>query len=109
MKPIKTVASMRTMKQMRQFHSHKGWITVGGKEFHYKSQWEKNYAKFLQFLKEKNQIQDWEYEPKTFWFENIKRGVRSYLPDFKVINLDGSHYWVEVKGYMDARSKTKIK
>ena len=51
----------------------------------------------------------WEHEPSTFWFENIKRGVRSYLPDFRVWNVDGTHYWVEVKGYMDSKSKTKIK
>lgn len=53
-------------------------------------------------------IKGWEYEPQTFWFEKIKRGTRSYLPDFKVYAEDG-HMWVEVKGYMDAKSKTKIK
>lgn len=60
-------------------------------------------------MKEKGLINDWEHEPKTFWFETIKRGVRSYLPDFKVHNPDGTHYWIEVKGYMDQRSRTKIK
>ena len=63
----------------------------------------------MQFLKERGIIADWLYEPKTFWFNEIKRGVRSYLPDFKVILPDGSHYWAEVKGYMDGKSKTKIK
>lgn len=63
----------------------------------------------MQFLKETCQIKEWEHEPKTFWFEEIRRGVRSYLPDFKVTKNDGKHYWVEVKGYMDSKSKTKIK
>jgi hypothetical protein len=68
-----------------------------------------NFAKYLEFLKGKNQIKEWLFEPQTFWFNAIKRGVRSYMPDFKVIRNDGSHYWVEVKGYMDAKSQTKIK
>lgn len=63
----------------------------------------------MQLLKEKKIIAEWEHEPKTFWFEEIKRGTRSYLPDFKVTCLDGTHYWVEVKGFMDAKSKTKLK
>lgn len=49
------------------------------------------------------------HEPNTFWFEGIKRGVVSYLPDFLVLENDGKSYYVEVKGYMDAKSKTKIK
>jgi hypothetical protein len=60
-------------------------------------------------LKEAEKIKEWEHEPQTFWFETIKRGVRSYLPDFKVTLHDGTHYWVEVKGYMDAKSHTKLK
>src|SRR4051812_46374772 len=48
----------------------------------------------------------WEYEPDTFWFEKIKRGVRSYLPDF--IDMNGTSYH-EVKGWMDPKSVTKIK
>jgi hypothetical protein len=63
----------------------------------------------LQMLLDGLKIRNWEYEPKTFWFEAIKRGVRSYKPDFKVTELDGTHYWIEVKGYLDSKSKTKIK
>jgi hypothetical protein len=54
-------------------------------------------------------IKEWEHEPKTFWFEEIKRGTRSYLPDFKVTYWDGNHEWIEVKGYFDRKSLTKIK
>lgn len=54
-------------------------------------------------------IKTWEHEPQIFWFNEIKRGTRSYLPDFKVTLSDGSHYWVEVKGYFDSKSLTKIK
>ena len=73
-----------------------------------RSGWEANYARYLKWLVSKNQIKCFEYEPDTFWFEEIKRGVRSYLPDFKVTNNDGSIEYHEVKGYMDDKSKTKI-
>ena len=86
-----------------------GWRTIGDKRIYYRSRWEANYGRYLEILKKNGQIKEWEHEPKTFWFENIKRGSVTYLPDFKVTNLDDTHYWVEVKGWMDARSKTKIK
>lgn len=84
------------------------WRDIGGQRKYFRSKWEANYARYLQYLQEGRLIEKWEHEPKTFWFENIKRGVRSYLPDFKVYR-QGLVYWVEVKGYMDAKSATKIK
>jgi hypothetical protein len=87
----------------------KGTITIVDKTFFARSRWEANIGAYLQFLKEKNEIKDWEHEPKTFWFLEIKRGVRSYLPDFFITNNDDSTYYIEVKGYMDAKSKTKLK
>jgi len=89
--------------------STQGWREIGGKRCYFRSRWEANYARTLQFLKEYEKIADWEHEPETFWFEAIKRGVRSYKPDFRITELDGSHRWVEVKGYYDAKSLTKIK
>lgn len=90
-------------------HIQNGWRTIGGIKYYFRSKAEANYCRYLQFLKELGQIKDWVHEPKTFWFLEIKRGVRSYLPDFEVINLDGSHEWHEVKGYYDSKSLTKIK
>jgi hypothetical protein len=86
-----------------------GWRTIGGVEKYYRSRWEANYARYLEWLKQRGNIQSWEHEPETFWFESIKRGCRSYLPDFKVIEKNGETVYHEVKGWMDARSKTKIK
>lgn len=88
---------------------HQGYRMISGQKIYFRSAWEANYARYLEQLKTFNQIQGWEHEPQTFWFEEIKRGVRSYLPDFKVIRLDGTHFWVEVKGYYDSKSLTKIK
>lgn len=79
---------------------------LGGRYF--RSRWESNYARFLNLLVAQKKIGAWEYEPTEFWFDAIKRGTRSYKPDFKVIHLDGSHEWHEVKGWMDPQSKTKL-
>jgi len=86
-----------------------GWEEIGGKRNFYRSSWEVKYARHLQNLKSYKEIKDWLHEPQTFWFDGIRRGVVSYLPDFKVFRNDGTHYWVEVKGFMDAKSATKIK
>lgn len=76
----------------------------------FRSSWEANYARYLNYLISKKIIYKWEFEPDTFWFESIKRGVRSYLPDFKIWDHENSEpYYVEVKGWMDNKSKTKIK
>jgi hypothetical protein len=74
-----------------------------------RSSWEANYARYLNWLIEQNEIAAWEYEPDTFWFHEIKRGTRSYTPDFKVINNDGTVEYHEIKGWMDQKSRTALK
>jgi len=107
--------SNRMSKQIREnppknpySRGKRGVVEIDGRSIFMRSSWEANIASYLQFLKENREIQEWEYEPETFWFEKIKRGVRSYLPDFKITKPDNSTYFIEVKGWMDARSKTKI-
>lgn len=68
---------------------------------YFRSRWEANVARFYNFMKIK-----WEFEPKTFYFKDIKRGCVSYTPDFYLPEEDR---WVEVKGWMDSKSKTKLK
>ena len=86
-----------------------GWREIGGKNKFYRSRWEANYARYLEWMKSNGNISDWAHEPKTFWFDGIKRGSVSYLPDFHVIENSGDEAYHEVKGWMDDRSKTKIK
>ncbi|WP_145270189.1 PDDEXK family nuclease [Tautonia plasticadhaerens] len=86
-----------------------GWREIGGKRNYYRSAWESNYARYLEWLKSLGEIRDWKHEPCTFWFPGIKRGCVSYLPDFLVIERNGEEAYHEVKGWMDARSATKIK
>lgn len=86
------------------------WREVGGRRIYFRSLWEANFGRYLQFLKKNGQIEDWAHEPQTFWFEGIKRGHVSYLPDFSVTLKDKQFpEYYEVKGYMDKGSLTKIK
>jgi len=72
-----------------------------------RSRWEANYARYLQWLEDQGQIVGWDYEPRTFDFP-VKRGIRSYTPDFRVDAADDTYEWHEVKGYMDDRSRVKL-
>lgn len=104
-KPINLKRPIRS----RSFRKQIGWSHVADRKIYFRSSWELKFAKYLQWLKEQKLILEWEHEPQTFWFEKIRRGTRSYLPDFKVFRHDGTHYWVEVKGFFDRKSLTKIK
>lgn len=86
-----------------------GYRTVGGRRLFFRSSWDANYARYLQHQKDQGQILEWEYEPDTFYFRGIKRGCVSYKPDFRVTGTDWITYYIEVKGWMDAKSATKIK
>lgn len=89
--------------------SVQAWREIGGKRCYFRSKLEANYCRYLQFLKECGKIKDWQHEPKTFWFDGIRRGVCSYLPDFRIDKLGGDCEYHETKGYLDAKSKTKLK
>lgn len=85
-----------------------GWVTVGSCKFFARSQWEADYARFLQWQKERHLIISWEHEPQTFWFP-VKRGRTNYTPDFRVIKFAGAQpEYHEVKGWMDQRSRTVL-
>lgn len=86
-----------------------GWHEIGGQRIYFRSHWEVNYAHYLEWLKGLGQIQGWAFEAEVFWFEAVKRGVRSYLPDFQVTENDGRVVYHEIKGWMDDRSATKLK
>ncbi len=87
----------------------RGNYDINGTEMYFRSKWEANYALYLDFLVDHKQIIKWEYESDVFIFEQIKYGTRSYRPDFKLFNLNGSIEYHEIKGYMDSKSRTKLK
>lgn len=97
-----------TQRQYNGPTTKKGWYTSGDRKYYLKSSWELSYAQYLDSELTNGKIVEWEYEPDTFWFDRIKRGVRSYTPDFKVKYLNGEVQYHEVKGYLDSKSKTKL-
>lgn len=102
---IKRVAS----GQMRTKYSRcRGGRRADLGETYFRSAWEANYARFLNWRVTRGDFVRWEYEARTFVFEAIKRGTRAYTPDFKVLKGDGSHEWHEVKGWMDQKSRTRL-
>jgi hypothetical protein len=77
---------------------------------YFRSKHEANFARYLEWLRKRGEIDAWEYEAETFWFEAIRRGIRSYTPDFKVWPSAGrTPYFVEVKSWMDRKSATKLR
>ena len=87
----------------------RGYYNINGVEYFFRSKWEANYALYLNFLIAEGKIKKWEYEKKVFVFDAIKFGIRSYRPDFGIYNIDDTIEYHEIKGYMDAKSKTKLK
>jgi hypothetical protein len=65
-----------------------------------RSNWEANFARILNAYN----IQ-FSFEPVVFSFP-IKKGTKSYTPDFYIDKLSE---WVELKGYLDDKSKIKLK
>lgn len=79
-------------------------------DIHFRSSWEANYARYLNLLVKMKVVEWWDFEKETFWFENIKRGVRSYKPDFRVkYKHDPVLEYVEIKGWVTSKDRTKWK
>lgn len=107
------VARQNGLKALNSINTYsrckRGYYEIPGRgSVYFRSKWEANYALYLQFMVNNGQILSWEYESQTFEFP-VKRGCRFYTPDFLVINPDKSKEYHEVKGWMDKKSKTKIK
>ena len=95
-----------TFPQTKNRRGHGGRrADLGG--LYVRSSWEANWARYLNWMQAQGAIRSWEFEPDTFEFP-VKRGSKFYTPDFKVTDVDGSVFYYEIKGYMDARSATKL-
>lgn len=81
---------------------------IGDKRYLFKSNWELNIAIYLEYLLLMGEIKDWEYEPTRFSFMFNEYGVRTYAPDFLVRQDDGDKL-IELKGWVDEKTKSKIK
>lgn len=104
------VEAMASEKKRGKFGNvQRGWFKIGSKKLFFRSKWEANYALYLNFLKKQGEVKRWAYEDQLFIFEKIQFGTRSYRPDFKVWERDGSVAYHEIKGYMTSKSNTQLK
>lgn len=83
-------------------HINRPTYDFGDRIITFRSNWELNYAFYLEWLVKIKEIKKWEYEPERYRFwrteGNFKYELGSYLPDFRITRLDDSQYIVEVKG-----------
>ena len=87
----------------------RGWYERDGEKICYcKSGWERSYCAYLDWLVSLGEIVSWEYEPVEFEYHEVKRGTRYYIPDFRVMNQDGTHEWHEVKGRWTQKARTQV-
>lgn len=93
----------------REYNATTVQATVGFHDCSFRSKFEHKWAKYLQWLLENNQIEDWEYESRLFFFDGEERGPHKYLPDFKVTENDGTVVWQECKGYHDGATNSKFR
>lgn len=77
---------------------------LGG--YYFRSMWEANYARYLEWMLASGDIESWDYEVRTFEFPERGRNG-NYTPDFLVVDKTGS-VWHEVKGWMDDNSRIRL-
>jgi len=63
----------------------------------------------LDAMKFNSYIKDWSYANDRFQYIDVTGKQRLYLPDFKIIKEDGSHFYVETKGYSTPTDEVKWK
>lgn len=73
-----------------------------GRIITFRSNWEINFAFYLEWMQERGEIKSWEYES-----ERLQWLGGSYLPDFKVWRNDGTYYYAEIKGHPQGIRKFK--
>jgi len=108
--PICSVPGGKDKTAWQEASKNRGKREIGGKVIYFPNRWEANYYRYLLWLKEQEQILDFVYQPKpAFDFSEWHRhGTNSYRVDFKVMEVGGGEKYVEVKGWMDGKSKVKL-
>lgn len=77
-----------------------GWHTVGNKRYYFRSSWEVSVACYLEL-----KGYDWGYEVKRYKLGN----ELTYVPDFFILKNGEITRIIEVKGWLKAKDKLKIK
>lgn len=96
------------MHMKKSFAKGDGGKRVDLDGMYFRSRWEANWARYLNWMKQRGEIKDWKFECKTFEFP-VKRGARFYTPDFQITENNGVTFFQEIKGWMNPLSATKLK
>jgi hypothetical protein len=94
----------------------KQYAVIAGKVWHFDSQYEKNYALYLQYLKEKGEIVDYIKNTTTFPFtekatyviRSVLRFISGYRPDFIVFYADDRYEIHEIKGWKNEKMHAQL-
>lgn len=73
---------------------------------YFRSSWEANYARVLNWQLARGEIAAWEYEPVAFVLEGSTRGARTYRPDFWVKLQHAGAMAADKQGEIDALTGT---
>jgi hypothetical protein len=99
--------SKQVMKKPRSFKHIRKDLKAG--EYSFRSKMEYNVYLYLKWLEDRGQIANLRYEYYTFWFP-VKGGTTSYKPDFSFYDNEKIAFrYIEVKGYMSAKDRTKAR
>lgn len=101
----------------KKYGNEPQWAQIGGKQYYFRSKFERRWATYLELLRTQGHIVEWWYEPQAFTFEGVKSGPVVYHPDFKVAENKQlpsgavilEHYWQETKGLHDGQTNTKLR
>jgi len=79
----------------------------------YKSDYEREFAEYLQLKKLIGEIREYEYEPYALELAPFNlasdKTPTVYTPDFVVVNAEGKREIYEVKGYMWSRDSVRLR
>ncbi len=104
------ICSFKSPRKEERFTNRKGGKRADLNNIYFRSSWEANYARYLNFLIANGEpIAKWEFEAETFEFKKIKRGTRLYTPDFKITLQNGHIEYHEVKGWDYPKGRTARK
>lgn len=95
------------MRLVIDYHNEPIEETIGGKYYKFRSKLERNWAAYLQFLKESGEICDWRFEQTRFIFPEM-RGAKEFLVDFDILHNDWTLEYHETKGWLQGKDVTKF-
>jgi hypothetical protein len=101
------MGKMTGIRVKRVFNNRTSTECIGDKTYTFRSQLEVKVATYLEFLRRAGDIKGWAYEQTTFHFPD-QIICKKYIMDFDVMNLDGTFFYIEAKGFLDKHSRDRL-